>query len=80
MSARMSWSASRDAHRNGTTPPSWTTTHSTVPTAPAVTRPTDDHGIDLITHTPDDGTTLYQFKSHQPRPSPPPALPADLVP
>ncbi|MFM9812915.1 helix-turn-helix domain-containing protein [Streptomyces scabiei] len=85
--AVMSRTAIQEAHLNGTTPPNWTTTtHSTTPTAPdtrpandhdtVVSRPTGDRRIDLITHTPDDGTTLHQIKSHPPRPSPPPALPA----
>ncbi|MFF2023444.1 helix-turn-helix domain-containing protein [Streptomyces sp. NPDC058171] len=54
-------SASREAHRNGTTPPDWLTasrllTHGTGPTRPD----TDDHGIDLIAHTPDGGTVSYE--------------------
>ncbi|MBT2443434.1 hypothetical protein J7E93_25735, partial [Streptomyces sp. ISL-36] len=54
-------SASREAHRNGTTPP-------------------DTPVIDLITHTPDAGTVLYQIKTHQQRPGPPPALTGARVP
>ncbi|MBT2900385.1 helix-turn-helix transcriptional regulator [Streptomyces sp. McG3] len=63
-------SASREAHRNGTTPPD----------TPVIARTTDDHGIDLITHTPDAGTVLYQIKTHQQRPGPPPALTGARVP
>ncbi|WP_244188114.1 helix-turn-helix domain-containing protein [Streptomyces regalis] len=82
-------SASREAHRNGTTPPDWITatnllTHGTGPTRPgtaAHTTPTDDdHGIDLIAHTDDGGTVLYQTKTHQQRPGPPPALTGTRVP
>ncbi|MGW7251593.1 helix-turn-helix domain-containing protein [Streptomyces decoyicus] len=74
-------SASREAHRNGTTPPDWLTashllTHGTGPTRPD----TDDHGIDLIAHTPDGGTVLYQTKTHRQRPGPPPALARARVP
>ncbi|GGM19068.1 hypothetical protein GCM10010129_74180 [Streptomyces fumigatiscleroticus] len=81
-------SASREAHRNGTTPPDWITatnllTHgmgSTRPDSAVVLRPAGDDGIDFVTHTPDDGTTAFQVKSHQQRSNPPPALPADLAP
>ena len=74
-------SASREAHRNGTTPPDWLTashllTHGTGPTRPD----TDDHGIDLIAHTPDGGTVIYQTKTHRQRPGPPPTLTRARVP
>ncbi|MDX3231809.1 helix-turn-helix domain-containing protein [Streptomyces sp. ME19-01-6] len=74
-------SASREAHRNGTTPPDWLTasrllTHGTGPTRPD----TDDHGIDLIAHTPDGGTVFYETKTHRQRPGPPPALARARVP
>ncbi|WP_413114435.1 helix-turn-helix domain-containing protein [Streptomyces sp. CY1] len=74
-------SASREAHRNGTTPPDWLTasrllTHGTGPTRPD----TDDHGIDLIAHAPDGGTVLYETKTHRQRPGPPPALARARVP
>ncbi|MGA5264797.1 helix-turn-helix domain-containing protein [Streptomyces griseoincarnatus] len=86
--ALMFRSASREAHRNGTTPPDWITstsliTHGIDPARPdtvAVSRPADDHGIDLIAHTADGGTQLFQVKSHRQRPSSPPPLPAALVP
>ncbi|MFM9458333.1 helix-turn-helix domain-containing protein [Streptomyces europaeiscabiei] len=87
--AVMSRSASREAHRNGTTPPDWITTtnlltHGTGPTRPDTavhTTPTDnDHGIDLIAHTADGDTVLYQTKTHQQRPGPPPALTGARVP
>ncbi|MFI0908782.1 helix-turn-helix domain-containing protein [Streptomyces sioyaensis] len=82
-------SASREAHRNGTTAPDWITatnlfTHGIDPTrldAVVVTRRTiDDHGIDLIAHTAGGGTTAFQIKNHQQRPGPPPALPGARVP
>ncbi|WP_294003050.1 helix-turn-helix transcriptional regulator [Streptomyces sp.] len=85
-------SASREAHRNGTTTPDWITatrlltggTGGTGPTRPDTavhtTLTTDDHGIDLIAHTPDGGTVLYQIKTHQQRPGPPPALTGTRVP
>ncbi|MFB8760695.1 hypothetical protein [Streptomyces nigra] len=75
-------SASREAHRNGTTPPDWITatnliTHGVDPArSDAVVTPhaTDAHGIGLITSTPDSHATAFQIKSHRQRPSPPPAL------
>ncbi|MGG7607835.1 helix-turn-helix domain-containing protein [Streptomyces sp. ZG43] len=81
-------SASREAHRNGTTPPDWITatnliTHGIDPARPnAVVPPhtTDAHGIDLITPTPDGRATAFQIKSHRQRPSPPPALPGAHAP
>ncbi|MDX3519705.1 MULTISPECIES: helix-turn-helix domain-containing protein [Streptomyces] len=81
-------SASREAHRNGTTPPDWITatnllTHgmdSARRDSAVVSRPTGDHGIDVITHTPHAGTTAFQVKSHQQRSGPPPALPAAPAP
>ncbi|WP_051767583.1 hypothetical protein [Streptomyces sp. NRRL S-37] len=85
----MSRSASREAHRNGTTPPDWITatnliTHGVDPArldAVVVTpHVNDDHGIDLITRTPDGRATAFQIKSHQQRPGPPPALPGAHVP
>ncbi|WP_406165086.1 helix-turn-helix domain-containing protein [Streptomyces canus] len=74
-------SLSREAHRNGTTTPDWVTetsllTHGVAPARPdtvAVSRPADDHSIDLIAHTPDGGTQLFQAKNHQQWPGPPPA-------
>ncbi|MEU6673779.1 helix-turn-helix transcriptional regulator [Streptomyces sp. NPDC046925] len=85
--ALMFRSATREAHRNGTTPPDWITstsliTHGIDPArldTVAVSRPADDHGIDLIAHTAD-GTDLFQAKSHQQRPSSPPPLPTAIVP
>ncbi|MFI0717037.1 hypothetical protein ACH4SK_42060 [Streptomyces inhibens] len=55
--------ADREAHRNGAAVPDlWFTGDS-----PA------DTGVDLITHTADGDTAVYQVKSyHQPRPGPPP--------
>lgn len=81
-------SASREAHRNGTTPPDWITatnllTHgmgSARPDSAVVSRPARNHGIDVITHTPDAGTTAFQVKSHQQRSGPPPALTGARVP
>ncbi|MGW1364997.1 helix-turn-helix domain-containing protein [Streptomyces chartreusis] len=81
-------SASREAHRNGTTPPDWlTTTHlyaqgidparsCSVAAAPR----SNDDGIDLIAHTADGGTVLYQAKTHRQRPGPPPALQSARLP
>ncbi|MEU6184021.1 helix-turn-helix domain-containing protein [Streptomyces coeruleorubidus] len=74
-------SASREAHRNGTTPPDWITATSLLtqgidPARPGtVSRPADDQGIDLIAHTADGRTELYQAKSHRQRPGTPPVLP-----
>ena len=75
-------SASREAHRNGTTPPDWITTtnlitHGIDPAQPDAVSPhaTDAHSIDLITRTPDGRTTAHQVKRHRQRPGPPPALP-----
>jgi hypothetical protein len=86
--ATASRSASREAHRNGTTAPDWITatnfiSHGIDPArldAVVVPDTTDDHGIDLITRAPDGRTTAFQIKSHQQRPGPPPALPAAPVP
>ncbi|MFE0356445.1 helix-turn-helix domain-containing protein [Streptomyces nigra] len=90
--ATASRSASREAHRNGTTAPDWITatnliSHGIDPAGldavdAVVVTPdtTDDHGIDLITRTPDGRTTAFQIKSHQQRPGPPPALPTAPVP
>ncbi|MFB8247295.1 helix-turn-helix domain-containing protein [Streptomyces sp. NPDC055952] len=71
-------SASREAHRNGTTPPDWITATNLVAHGIAPS-PTGDHGIDVIPHTPDDSTTLHQAKRHQRRPCPPSA-PTALTP
>lgn len=82
-------SASREAHRNGTTAPDWITatnliTHGIDPArldAVVVTpHAADDRGIDLITRTPDGRATAFQVKSHQQRPGPSPALPGARVP
>ncbi|NEW75372.1 hypothetical protein [Streptomyces rhizosphaericus] len=75
-------SASREAHRNGTTPPDWIAatnliTHGIDPArSEAVVTPhaTDALGIDLITRTPDGRATALQVKSHRQRPGLPPAL------
>ncbi|WP_155057599.1 helix-turn-helix domain-containing protein [Streptomyces blattellae] len=85
--ALMFRSASREAHRNGTTPPDWITATSLIthgvdlarPDTAAVSRPADDHGTDLVVHTADGGTQLYQA-AHSQRPGTPPALPPALVP
>ncbi|MFJ9380177.1 helix-turn-helix domain-containing protein [Streptomyces sp. NPDC101455] len=87
--AVMSRSASREAHRNGTVVPDWLTarhllTHGTGPTRPGtavhITPTHDDHGIDVIAHTPDGDTVLYQTKTHRQRPGPPPAPAGTRVP
>ncbi|MFJ9893651.1 helix-turn-helix domain-containing protein [Streptomyces sp. NPDC091280] len=82
--ALMFRSASKEAHRNGTTPPDWITatnliTHGidTARLAP-VSRPAD--GIDPVVHTADGGTQLFQATHHSQRPSTPPALPPALAP
>ncbi|MEV5842220.1 helix-turn-helix transcriptional regulator [Streptomyces sp. NPDC051985] len=86
--ALMFRSASREAHRNGTTPPDMITatkliSHGIDPArldAIVVSRPADDHGIDLAAHTADDGIELFQTKHHRQRPGSPPTLPPALVP
>lgn len=87
--AAMYRSASREAHRNGTTAPDWITatnliTHGIDPArldAVVVTpHAADDRGIDLITRTPDGRATAFQVKSHQQRPGPSPGLPGARVP
>ena len=76
----------RDAHRNGTATPAWTTALSHMATdlnralTGRASTGTDDRGIDVITRTGDGGTAVYQVKSHRDRPGPGPALPGAPVP
>ncbi|MET8116857.1 hypothetical protein [Streptomyces prasinus] len=76
-------SASREAHRNGTTAPDWNTAAplirhqlSRALTNGAFTMSTDDKGADLITHPDDSGTAAYQIKIRGNPPGSSPALPA----
>ncbi|MFG1663817.1 XRE family transcriptional regulator [Streptomyces sp. Y7] len=80
-------SASREAHRNGTTPPDWVTAtnlisqgidpaRADVVVAPHVT----DDGIGLIARTPGLRPTDFQIESRRQRPGPPPALPGAHTP
>ncbi|MGW3313930.1 hypothetical protein ACWDG9_46070 [Streptomyces sp. NPDC001073] len=75
-------SASREAHRNGTTPPDWITATSLIAhginPAPldtaAVSRPAGHHSADLVAHTADGHTQLIQAAHRSQRPGTPPAL------
>ncbi|MDX3801083.1 helix-turn-helix transcriptional regulator [Streptomyces sp. AK04-3B] len=76
----------REAHRNGTAAPDWTTALSHISTefnralaGSAFTMGTDDRGNALVTRTGDGGAAVIQSKSHRDRPAPPPARPAPAV-
>ncbi|MEU9630722.1 helix-turn-helix transcriptional regulator [Streptomyces luteogriseus] len=73
--AGMFRSASREAHRNGTTPPNWITATNLPTHGIALSRP----DATVTSHTPDDSTTLHQAKKHQQR-SCPPSAPTALIP
>ncbi|MDH6435929.1 transcriptional regulator with XRE-family HTH domain [Streptomyces sp. SAI-144] len=78
-------SASREAHRNGTTAPDWNTAAPLIghqlsrALADGVfTVGTDDRGIDFFTRTADGRMVIYEAKSHRDPPGPPPALPTEV--
>ncbi|CAL9332931.1 hypothetical protein [Streptomyces sp. enrichment culture] len=75
-------SASREAHRNGTTAPDWNTAAplighqlSRALADGAFTVGADDKGVDFFTRTDDGDMVLFQAESHRDLPGPPPALP-----
>ncbi|GAA4027243.1 helix-turn-helix transcriptional regulator [Streptomyces plumbiresistens] len=77
----------RDAHRNGTAAPAWTTAVSHIGNELSraladrtFTTGTDDRGIDAITRTGDGRMAVLQVKSHRDRPGPGPALPGAPAP